>query len=445
MYALYGALVRIAGAAVLPYQSVIALVTGGPRVHWRERFGLLPATASPRSGGIWIHAVSVGEVRLALSLSRPLRRSFPGVPLSLTTGTATGRALAAAAAPGEGGRPDLIAALPLDLPGPMGRFLDRLRPRAVLIVETEIWPNLLLLCARRDVPVILVNGRISERAHARYRMVRRFLRAPLGAVRLFGMQSDEDARRITDLGAPADRIRVTGNLKFDLPVSQVAPALARRRIGLAEGDSVLVAGSTAPGEEPALLEAFRALRGLDASARLILAPRHPERFDDAESALRRAGLRVVRFSRMAGQPGGAEPQAGPYDALLLDTLGTLPEIYAAADLVFVGGSLVRRGGQNILEPAALGKPVLFGPHVENFRAAATALTEAGGGFVARDGGELAALVVRLFGDPAARRVAGTMARRVVEANRGATSRTIAIIEEALAERPTAPARAAART
>jgi 3-deoxy-D-manno-octulosonic-acid transferase len=445
MYALYGALVRIAWAAVLPYQSVIALVTGGPRVHWKERLGLMPATAAPPPGGFWIHAVSVGEVRLALSLSRALRHSFPGVPLALTTGTATGRALAVAAAAGDGGRPDLIAALPLDLPGPMGRFLDRLRPRAVLIVETEIWPNLLLLCARRGVPVILVNGRISPRAHARYSVVRRFLRAPLDAVRLFGMQSEDDARRITDLGAPPGRIRVTGNLKYDLPVPEVAPALARRRIGLREKDTVLVAGSTAPGEEPAVLGAFRALRDVDASARLILAPRHPERFDAADSALRQAGLRVVRFSRMGTNPAGADPGTGPYDALLLDTLGALPEIYAAADLVFVGGSLVRRGGQNILEPAALGKPVLFGPHVENFRAAATALTEAGGGFMARDGRELAALVVRLSADPTARTVAGAMARRVVEANRGATSRTIGIIEEVLAPRPLSPARTAART
>ncbi|MBI4169303.1 MAG: 3-deoxy-D-manno-octulosonic acid transferase [Acidobacteria bacterium] len=444
MYALYGALLRIAWAAILPYQFVIALLRGGPRLHWKERLGLLPGAASPPAGGIWIHAVSVGEVRLALSLLRPLRQRFAGTPVCLTTGTATGRALAAAAAPGEA-RPDMIATLPLDLPGPMGRFLDRLRPRAVLIVETEIWPNLLRLCGRRGVPVILVNGRISPRAHARYRMVRRFLQAPLGAVGLFGMQSEEDARRIRDLGARADRVRVTGNLKFDLPVPEVAPAQARRRIGLADGDAVLVAGSTAPGEEPAILQAFRALRDVHASVRLILAPRHPERFDEAESALRQAGLRVARFSRIGGEAAGAAPADVPYEALLLDTLGVLPEIYAAADLVFVGGSLVRRGGQNILEPAALGKPVLFGPHVDNFRAAATALTEAGGGFVARDGEELAGLAVRLLGDPAARRVAGAMARRVVEANRGATSRTIAIIVEALGPRPAAPACGAGRT
>ncbi len=439
MYRLYGALLRLAWAAVLPYQTVIALAAGRARPRLSEKLG---RCGGGGRGGFWVHAVSVGEVRLALPLVAGIKGIAPGLPVHLTTCTATGRALAEAAREGAApGRPDSVSDLPFDLPGPMGRLLDRLQPRAIVIVETEIWPNLLRLCGRRGVPVVLVNGRISSRAYPRYRAVRRILRPALGEVRLLGMQSEEDAERIRSLGAPPERVRVTGNLKYDLPPPGLEAAEARRRLGLGPHEPLFVAGSTAPGEEAAVLGAFAALRRAEPSTRLALAPRHPESFARAAAALRAAGLRVRTHS---GRPAPGGARDGPYDALLVDVVGVLPEIYAAADLVFVGGSLVPRGGQNVLEPAALGKPVLFGPSMDNFRSAAAALAEAGAGFMARDAGELADLAVHLLTDRTASRVAGTMARRVVEANRGALGRTILMIEEAIGPRPGATGVVAAR-
>jgi len=439
MYRLYGAAVRLAWAAVLPYQAVIALLNGGRPPRLGERLGR-PRGCLP--GGLAVHAVSVGEVRLALPLIARLKERHPGLPVHLTTTTATGRALAESARDHGGpGTPESISEPPLDLPGPVARFLQRVAPRAIVIVETEIWPNFLRLCGRDGVPVILVNGRISPRAFPRYRAARRLFREALHAVRLFGMQSEEDALRIRLLGAPAERVRVTGNLKYDLPVPDLPGPQARASLGLGPGEPLFVAGSTAPGEEDAVLGAFEALRGVDASVRLALAPRHPESLPRAEAALRSAGLRVASYSRRAGSRPAAD---GRYDALLVDVVGVLPEIYAAADIVFVGGSLVPRGGQNILEPAALGKPVLFGPHMENFRSAAAALTEAGGGFVARDGRQLADLAVRLLTDRAGARVAGTMARRVVESNRGALEHSIRLIEEVLGPPARSPGLLASR-
>lgn len=446
MYRLYGALLSLAWAAVLPCQMLMTVLKRTSLPPLRERLGHLPAGAA--AGGFWIHAVSVGEVRLALALLPALRRRFPGAPVHLTTATATGRALASARA-GGAAPPESIAALPFDLPFAMGRLLDRLRPRAILILETEIWPNLLRLCAREGVPVILVNGRISPRSFPRYRALRPFLRRVLSGVSLFGMQSREDADRIVHLGADERRVRVTGNLKFDLAPPPADRQGVRLRLGLEDGTPLFVAGSTAAREERAVLDAFAALRRSHPSARLVLAPRHPEDFAAAQRLAGAAGHAVALWSRLAaaGQAGraaasGPAPAPARFDVLVLDAMGVLPDLYAASDLVFVGGSLVRRGGHNVLEPAALGRPVLFGPHMENFRAAAEALTAAGAGFVARDGDELGNLLVRLISDRAGYAVASAMARRVVEANRGALDRTLALIEEILAPAPARGLRAA---
>ena len=430
MGVLYGALLLLAWAAVLPYQFVIGVLSGRPRAFARERLGLVvPPPAAAPGGGIWVHAVSVGEVRLALLLIAALRDRFPGLPVVLTTGTATGRALALGTDRPAAARVDRVAALPIDLPGPMGRFLARVRPRAVIIMETEIWPVMLQVCGRNGTPVAIVNGRISPRAYRRYRFLRRFLAGALRHVTLFAMQTAQDAARVRDLGAPAERVEVLGNLKFDLPVPVVGTGTVRRRIGLTT-EPLFVAGSTDTGEESSILEAFRILRAAEPRVRLLIAPRHPERFAATGTLLRAAGLRVATWSALEagtsaapGDPGAGAPQP-PWDAMLIDAIGVLPRLYAAADVVFVGGSLTRRGGQNLLEPASLGRPVLFGPHVDNFRAVADALIDAGGGFVVCDGAELGRLAVRFLADPAARGQAGERARRVVESNRGALQRTV---------------------
>lgn len=426
MYGLYGALLRLAWAAVLPYQLVIALLVDGRTVRLRERLGRLSPDLGYGTEGLWIHAVSVGEVRLALSLAGHLRNRYPGKPIHLTTVTDTGREIAEQARRGSGAaRPDSVSALPFDLLPSMQRFMDRLRPCAILVIETEIWPNMLRVAGRRGIPVILVNGRVSPRAFPRYAAVRRFLALPLRLITLFAMQSDSDAERIRALGAPGDRIRVTGNLKFDLETVAADRSEVRRHLRFADDDMVFVAGSTAPGEEEPVLHAFAALRRENPGARLVLAPRHPRDVAAAADALSETGLRTVSWSALTAPPGPVEA----YDALLVDVVGVLPLLYAACDLAFVGGSMVPRGGHNVMEPAALAKPVLFGPHMENFSSAAVALRDAGAGFTARDAEELAALVLRLATDPVARRVASSMALKVVEKNRGAMDRTLALIEE----------------
>ena len=436
MYRLYGALLALAWSAVLPFQMTMSFLKRTRRPSLREKLGGVTGAVS---GGFWIHAVSVGEVRLALRILPELRRRFPGVSVHLTTTTTTGRALGEAGAGDQ--RPESVGALPFDLPFAMSRLLDRLRPRAVLIVETEIWPNLLRICCGRNIPVLLVNGRISERSFPRYLVLKRFLRRALDGFRSLGMQSRDDADRIVRLGAAPERVLVTGNLKFDLEPPRVDAEEVRRRLGVAEGAPLFAAGSTAAGEEDHVLRAFRALRATDPRARLVLAPRHPEDFAPAEKAARADGRSVSTWSRLATGTAQAPPT---WDVMILDRIGVLPEIYAAADLVFVGGSLVPRGGQNLLEPAALGKPVLFGPLTANFRSASEALVAAGAGFVAHDGDELGRLLVRLLTDRAGYRVASTMAARVVQANRGALERTIRMIEEAVP--PAAPQdRLAART
>jgi 3-deoxy-D-manno-octulosonic-acid transferase len=425
MYGLYGALLRLAWAVVIPYQVVIGLVTGRPGPRLGERLVLGPAPPAGQPGGLWVHAVSVGEVRLALTVIAAVRRRWPEGPVHLTTGTETGRALALeAAGRAAAGAPDGVSALPLDLPGPMGRLIDRLRPRAILVIETEIWPNLIRQAAGRGVPVAIVNGRLSPRTFPRYRAARRLFAAALARVGLVAAQTREDADRFRALGTPTDRVLVTGNLKFDLPVPRADGDAVRRRLGFPPDATVFVAGSTARAEAAPVLAAYAALAAADGGARLVLAPRHPEDVAPAAAALEAHGIRYRRWSALDGTLAADRTATADRAAVLVDVMGVLPEIYAAANLAFVGGSLVPRGGQNLLEPAALGCPVLFGPRLDNVRAAADALIAAGGGFRADDAACLTALVLRLAGDPAARRAAGARARSVVDRERGALERTL---------------------
>jgi len=419
MYGLYGALLRLVWAVVIPYQFVIGLVTGHPGPRLGERLVRGPDPRAHGPNGLWVHAVSVGEVRLALTVIAAIRRRWPGGPVHLTTGTETGRALALeTAGRAAAGAPDGVSALPLDLPGPMGRLIDRLRPRAILVIETEIWPNLIRRAAAHGVPVVIVNGRLAPRTFPRYRVARRLFAPALARVGLVAAQTREDADRFRALGAPKERVLVTGNLKFDLPVPRADGEAVRRRLGFPPGATVLVAGSTARAEAAPVLAAYAALAAVDSGARLVLAPRHPEDVAPAAAALEARAIAWRRWSALDGTA------AGDWSAVLVDVMGVLPEIYAAASLAFVGGSLVPRGGQNLLEPAALGCPVLFGPRLDNVRAAAAALLAAGGGFRADDGAGLTALVLRLAADPAARREAGARARSVVDRERGALERTL---------------------
>ena len=435
MDALYGAALRLAWVASIPYQIVMELFFGRSAGRRRERLGRSDDLGRIAPGGLWVHAVSFGEVRLAHAVIAALEPRLGGAPVFLTTSTETGRALAERQRrDGAPGAADAIAAPPVDLPGPIGRVVDAVRPRALVLIETELWPNLLRLLPARGVPVIVVNGRLSPRAFARVLKVRSLYAPGVAAIRCVAAQTEADARRFVALGLPPDRVRVTGNIKFDLPIPAPGPDPPRRRMGLADDTPVFVAGSTARGEAEPLARAFARLRAAVPDAVLVIAPRHPEDIAATRRVLERTGWRVDLWSRLAGTSaaagaGGARAPAA--DAVVVDAMGVLPSLYGCATVAFVGGSLVRRGGQNLLEPAACGVPVIFGPWVDTVRFAADALLASGGGFEVADADSLGDEVVRLATDAAARTRAGDRARETVLKNRGPLVRTLDLVAAAL--------------
>jgi 3-deoxy-D-manno-octulosonic-acid transferase len=407
---LYSALLTLSALAALPVLLFKSFRDRDLLRHLGERLGGITPFNAGAPPPLWVQAVSVGEVQVARRLLEELRPAAEEVPVLLTSTTSAGRRLAGLQLP-VGSRAGFF---PLDLPPVAERSMRRIHPRALILVETEIWPNLIQECSRRRVPVILANGRISDRSFPRYRMVRSLIAPALRSVDLLCMQSEEDAERIRNLGAPPERIKITGNIKWDFPEIQASPGDVRRELGLPEEAPLLVAGSTGEGEEEIVLRAWQEARERFPELRLVLAPRHPPRF---ERVARLLGDRKIPFERRSR--GGA---AG-FPVLLLDTVGELRRSYVAGTVCFVGGSLTSRGGQNMMEPAAAGRPVLFGPRTENFREAARLLLEAGAAFRVADAPALSAAVTRLLQDPGECRRAGERGRRLVAANRGAALRT----------------------
>jgi 3-deoxy-D-manno-octulosonic-acid transferase len=303
-----------------------------------------------------------------------------------------------------------------------------------IMMETEIWPNLLRACHRAGIRTVLVNGRISSRSYPRYRLARPFFRRVLTNIDRFCMQSEESARRIIEMGAEADRVIVTGSLKFDsldLPGATTATAADRGRnrvlryFRIAPERPVIIAASTLKGEETPILEAFQRIRARVPEVLLIIAPRKPERFDDVEQLARRGGWRVARRSEL---PVDAEPR---HDIVVLDTIGELAQLYQVATAVFVGGSLVDQGGHNILEPAVFGKPIVFGPYMQNFAEIARAFIDNDAAIQIRTGRELEHALMGLLTDPVRRARLGAAARALVEANRGARGKTMTAIARVL--------------
>ncbi len=408
------------GYCLAPLAFAVNLWRGfGDRSYWHalgERFGAVPRLPP---GGVWVHAVSVGEVQAALPLLRELKARHPELPFLLTTSTPTGRARAESLLAGE----VTVAYLPYDLPVAAARFLARAQPRIAIILETEIWPNLYRACARCRIPVVLASARVSERSVRRYRRFGGLIARTLRPV-VIGAQSAADAERFLALGGDPTLVRVVGNIKFDVKAAGGVPgAGVVLREALGEERPLWVAGSTHEREEEILLDAHRALRADCPKALLVLAPRHPPRFESVANLL---GRRGVRFARRTA--GGA---AGDPEVYLLDTLGELGAFYAAGDVAFVGGSLVPVGGHNLLEPAALGKPVLSGPYTANAAGVATLLEDAGALTIVADAPALAATLAALFADPAARLRAGQSGLAVIAANRGAVARLVQLIEIAL--------------
>jgi 3-deoxy-D-manno-octulosonic-acid transferase len=414
LYLLYTALISVGFVLAVPFYLWKGRATGKYLATFRERMGQLPAGIACAGPSIWIHAVSVGEVLAARILVGPLKRRFPGHRVFVSTTTMTGHSVAQASLQGADG----LFYAPFDWPGPVRRALDALQPRLLLLVETELWPNLIHEARGRGTRVAVVNGRISDRSVGRYRRVRFFLRRVLAEVDLLLMQTEEYARRAVDIGAPPERVRVVGNLKYDaLPSPGASDALAQLLGGDARGP-LWIAGSTVAGEEELLLLAFRRVREAFPGARLVIAPRHPERFDDVFVRVEAAGLACARRTRL----GDAPWRDG--DVLLLDTIGELARAYSAATVVFVGGSLVPSGGHNVLEPAVAGKAVVVGPHMENFQEIADTFRAEGALVQVGSAEELAATMLELLRDAGRREEIGRKARGLVERNRGALDATL---------------------
>jgi 3-deoxy-D-manno-octulosonic-acid transferase len=387
--------------------------------RWGERFGWYKHAVPP--GGIVVHAASVGEVNAAAPLIRALARQYSGLPITVTSFTPTGS--------------DRIQTLlthnvfhvylPLDLPGAVRRFFRYVRPCLLIIMETEIWPNLYFAAARSGIPILLANARISEASMPRYRRMRRLTRATLAHVARIGAQSAADARRLCELGAKADRVEVTGNLKFDLNMADGLHEQGRcLRQSWGRQRPVLLAASTHAGDEEPVLSAFLGLLQSFPQALLILVPRHPQRFQPAARSARAIGLAVQLHSEGAAC-------APTTQCLVVDTMGALLRFYAACDVAFVGGSLDRIGGHNVLEPAALSIPVLVGPHTFNFTDITGQLLASGGAQRVNDAAELERAAARLLGDETLRRQMGAAGLALVRSGQGALSRTLHIIEEML--------------
>lgn len=387
-----------------------------------ERFGRFAGAPAP--GGIWVHAVSVGEVVAAVPLVRQLLARHPGLAVTVTTMTPTGSERVQAML---GPRVFHVHA-PYDLPGCWRRFLRRIQPRLLVVMETELWPNCIHACHRRGVPVLLANARLSARSARGYGRVAPLTRQMLGQVNRVAAQTREHGQRLVALGLPAERLQITGSIKFDLELSA---ELRRRAAALRccwDGQGrwpIWVAASTHEGEEAALLEAHRRLRERHPEALLVLVPRHPERFDRVADLIASMGLSRVRRSSGAA--------VGEAAVLLGDTMGELLALLGGADMAFVGGSLIERGGHNTLEPAAWALPVLTGPSDYNFPEVSRLLQQAGALQVVADGDELTKALGRLADDPELRRRRGQAAAAAMAANRGALERVLEMVDGALAE------------
>jgi 3-deoxy-D-manno-octulosonic-acid transferase len=448
VYFIYSFLLGVAALALTPYWVVQGLRHGKYFSNLAERLGFsYPSLKQATSGQspILLHAVSVGEVLSGISLARRLKEAYPERPLIISTTTITGHALACERMPFA----DAVIYFPLDWSFCVRRALNAIKPSLVIILETEIWPNFLHQARCRNIPVLFVSGRISDRSFSRYQkyfaafgfFLRPFLQHALNDPTMFLMQSEKDAERMRFLGAPPDRVRASGNLKYDLdlPAPTAVSHWLASEVARTGRTPVIVAGSVVATEEPLALIAFGTLQGEFPNALLVLAPRKPERFDDAADFIHESRRKFLRRSQLAIQSStnGAHFAITeiPKDVtvLLLDSIGELASLYRCADGVFVGGSLVSSGGHNILEPAAFGKIPVFGPFMENFSEIASRFVSAGAAVQVESPEDAGVAWIEFFRDPERMQKMGESARSLVEASRGATDRALTVISGFLNE------------
>ncbi|HEX6626163.1 MAG TPA: 3-deoxy-D-manno-octulosonic acid transferase [Pyrinomonadaceae bacterium] len=436
MYFLYSLLLAVGVAVLLPRFLLDALRHGKYAAGLGERAGGLQRFDARGRPVVWLHCVSVGETQAARPLVGALLEEFPGHALVVSTTTLTGQRVAREV---FGDRAALVFYFPFDWAWSVRRALRRVNPSAVLLMETELWPRFMRECRGRGVPVALVNGRISETSFRRYRLIRFFIRRVVCDLSFALMQTERDAERIRALGLPRERVKVAGNIKFDADEALGEQALTedfRRRFGFDGGRPLVVAASTHAPEERVVLEAFARLAGANGAGRprLLLAPRHPERFGEVAALIESSGFAWARRS--------AAPKDGDAGAcvILLDTIGELRAVYPLADIVFVGGSISRTGGHNVLEPAAAAKCVVTGPHTFNFTAVVNsflerqALVQLPDLDEAEAPGALARVLGDLLANEGERRRIGERARAALEENRGATARTVGLLSTLLEQR-----------
>jgi len=395
--------------------------------HLRERFGFLPKVARSDGQTVWLHTVSLGEALAALPLIQEIRKTFPDVHFVFSTTTKTGRTILE----GIRRKEELLFYFPFDVSSVVRRVVRTVHPHLFVTMETEIWPNLILALKKENVPIVLLNGRISKKSFRGYRWIRWALSGPLQKVDLFCMQHVEDGNRIRALGADPEKIRILGNMKFDLLAGReegISCDGVREKLGLEKGEKLWVAGSTHPGEEKFLLEIYESLSNDYPHLRLLIAPRHPERKKEVVQLIR-------AFHREASLVSEVEHrQKIPSSVLVLDTIGTLRSIYAVADFVFIGGSLVPKGGQNLLEPALFAKPILFGPYMDNFQDIVHLFLKEGAVKQVRGKEELADMARTLLENERLGKSLGEKAKKVLEAHQGVVQRYLEILKEFLTNR-----------
>jgi 3-deoxy-D-manno-octulosonic-acid transferase len=434
MYVLYSLLILLFGVIASPYLAYQAIRYRKYIGSLRQRMGYLPVSFNlDGEESIWIHAVSVGETLTVRALVSDLKRRYPKLRIFLSTTTMTGQQVGRRNVADVDG----VFYFPFDLTFVVRRTLRLVKPRLFIMMETEIWPNLLRQCKRTGVATMMVNGRLSSRSYPRYKMVKPFFRKVLADVDRFCMQSEESARRLIDIGAEPSRVVVTGSLKFDSIEKPVAAAFegrgqnrVLRYFRMSPARAVVVAGSTMRDEEQFVLQAFRKIKGTLTNPLLIIAPRHPERFGEVAQLTRDQAFVTARRSDL---PIDAEPRS---DVVILDTIGELAQVYQIATAVFVGGSLVDAGGHNILEPAVFGKPILFGPHMQNFKEIADAFIAHDAAIQVANERALEEALIGLLTDPVRRARLGAAARALVESNRGAKDKTLAAIAQLMPLRTT---------
>jgi 3-deoxy-D-manno-octulosonic-acid transferase len=430
VYVIYNLLLAVALLASAPYWLVRLLRQGKYREGLGNRLGIVPphlrSLAAAGKPVIWVHAVSVGEILAVAGLIQEMRKRFGDYAIAISTTTSTGHKLA-----DDRFGPENVFFFPLDLSFAVQRYMRLLRPRLVVIAETEFWPNFLRAARLSGAAVAVVNARISDRSYPRYRKFAFLPRIVLRSVDRFLAQTEEDARRLVGIGAEQGRVELAGNLKFDAAAPATKPEVGQLHARLQElsAGPVVVLGSTVEGEEQMLLATLSAIIEQHPRALVILAPRHKERFDAVAGLLNNCG---IPFTRRSHPEWPRNVTSG--SILLLDTIGELASIYSLAHVAFVGGSLAPRGGHNILEPAGFGLPIIVGPHTENFRDIVQKFADGGGVLVVRDQHELQSALLRLLADSLERKQLGERALEVLKANQGATERTLAELEKLLAGR-----------